>query len=699
MAKKLVIVESPAKAKSISKFLSKNYVVKASLGHLRDLPKSQMGVDIENEFEPRYIAIRGKGDLIKELKLAVKNADKVLLASDPDREGEAIAWHLSHLLGLNINDCNRVEFHEITKATIQNAVKNPRKIDMNRVDAQQARRVLDRLVGYQLSPLLWRKIKKGLSAGRVQSVAVRLIFDREEEIRSFEPEEYWTLAAEFICEGGSFQASLIQHKGKKITISSQAQMSRVLQGLQNAGYQISEIKTREKKRQPAPPFTTSSLQQEAYRKLNLTPKRTMLLAQQLYEGIDLGKEGSVGLITYMRTDSVQIADSAREEAKQYILDNFGQEYYPGEARKFAAKGKAQEAHEAIRPTSVLRTPDLAKEYLGRDQFRLYRLIWERFLACQMSAALYDTITVDVAAGDYLFRANASAVKFPGYMELYEEGLDDPEKIDNEESCLRGGLKQGQKLEPLQLQQKQHFTEPPARYTEASLIKKLEEEGIGRPSTYAPTIETIQTRGYVVKEEKKLIPTELGEIVIVLLKEHFPDIVNLEFTAKMEDKLDNIEEGKDFWKTVIRDFYLPFAETLRIADQKIDKIKVEDIISDEVCELCGRNLVIKMGRFGKFLACPGFPDCKNVRPLLEEAGVSCPKCGQKLVVRRSKKGRRFYGCSNYPECDFLAWEKPAPYPCPKCQGLMTEKNNKNGKKYSCINKNCRFSEEVAQQEQR
>lgn len=693
MGKTLVIVESPAKAKSISKFLSKNYVVKASMGHLRDLPKSQIGVDIDNDFEPKYIAIRGRGDLIKELKAAAKTADKVLLASDPDREGEAIAWHLAHLLGLNPNDHSRIEFHEITKPTIQNAVKNARKIDMHRVDAQQARRVLDRLVGYKLSPLLWRKVKKGLSAGRVQSVAVRLICDREEEIRVFEPEEYWTLEANLFCDGGGFTAKLLHKNGKKIAISGKVQMDQVLKDIQNTKFQISEIKTKEKKKQPAPPFTTSSLQQEAYRKLNFIPKRTMMLAQQLYEGLDLGKAGTIGLITYMRTDSVRISEIAQAEAKEMILNHYGEGYYPEEPRKFASRGRAQEAHEAIRPTSALRFPDSLKGYLSRDQLRLYRLIWERFVASQMSAAIFDTITVDVEAGEYLFRANASTVRFSGYLTVYEEGHDDPEKQENEEGCLTGNLLQGQKLQLDKLIEKQHFTEPPPRYTEASLVRKMEEAGIGRPSTYAPTIETIQTRGYVVKEEKKLVPTELGEIVVALLKEHFPDIVDMEFTANMEEKLDNVEEGNDSWKSIIQEFYGPFVDTLNTAEQKIGKIKVEDEVSDEICENCGKNMVIKMGRFGKFLACPGFPDCKNVRPLLEEVGVDCPKCGDKLVVRRSKKGRKFYGCSKYPECDFISWEKPAPDPCPQCGGLMVEKNTRNQKKNVCTNKGCRFSQEV------
>ncbi|UWG98506.1 type I DNA topoisomerase [Dehalobacter sp. DCM] len=697
MAKTLVIVESPAKAKSISKFLSKNYLVKASMGHLRDLPKSQIGVDIDRNFEPKYIAIRGRGDLVKDLKASAKAADKVLLASDPDREGEAIAWHLMHLLGLDPETSARVEFHEITKPTILNAVKNARKVDMDLVNAQQARRVLDRLVGYKLSPLLWRKVKKGLSAGRVQSVAVRIICDREEEIRGFEPEEYWTLEASLVYAGGIFTAKLLHKNGKKLTITGRDQMDGVLSDLRSAVFRVAEVKTKEKRRQPAPPFTTSSLQQEAYRKLNYSPKKTMMLAQQLYEGVDLGKNGTVGLITYMRTDSVRIAETAQEEAKAYILENHGDPYYPPETRIFTSKGRAQEAHEAIRPTSVLRTPDAVKPYLGRDLLKLYRLIWDRFVASQMSAAVYDTLTVDIQADNYLFRANASSVKFPGYLAVYEESLDEPEKQENPESSLKGNLEANQQLHLESLQERQHFTEPPPRFTEASLVRKMEEEGIGRPSTYAPTIETIQTRGYVVKEEKKLVPTELGEIIVTLLKEHFPDIVDLEFTANMEEKLDSIEDGKVDWKQVIGEFYGPFAETLEIAEQTIGKIKVQDEVSDEVCELCGRNMVIKMGRFGKFLACPGFPDCRNARPLLEEIGVNCPKCGEKLVARRSKKGRKFYGCSKYPECDFIAWEKPAPYPCPECGGAMVEKNSKRSRKYVCTNKDCRHIEELKDNE--
>ncbi|MDR3587575.1 MAG: type I DNA topoisomerase [Desulfosporosinus sp.] len=693
MSKTLVIVESPAKAKSISKFLGSRYTVKASMGHLRDLPKSQLGVDLEHNFEPKYIAIRGRGDLIKDLRAAAKGADKVFLASDPDREGEAIAWHLSHLLGLNLEDKNRIEFHEITKGAIQAAIKHPRQIDLDRVDAQQARRVLDRLVGYQLSPLLWRKIKKGLSAGRVQSVAVRLVDDREEQIRAFVSEEYWSLTANLQSAGGSFLAKLLKKSGQKVAISSKAEMEIILEEISGKDFQVSEVRTKEKKKLPAPPFITSSLQQEAHRKLSFSPKRTMMLAQQLYEGLDLGKEGTVGLITYMRTDSVKIAETAQAEAKEWIMSQYGNDYYPPEPRQFKNKGRAQEAHEAIRPTVTARTPDLLKGILSRDQLRLYRLIWERFIASQMSVAVMDTLTVDVLVGEYLFRANASTVRFSGFLAVYEEGNDEAETIDEEQNSLTLSVSPGENLKLFKIQDKQHFTEPPPRYTEASLVRKLEEEGIGRPSTYAPTIETIQTRGYVVKEEKQLLPTELGDIVITLLKEYFPDILNLEFTANLEGKLDLIEEGSTPWKSVVEDYYTPFAVTLAKAEEQIGKVKIEDQVSEEICDLCGRNMVIKMGRYGKFLACPGFPECRNTKPLLEQVGANCPKCTKPLVVRRSKKGRKFYGCSAYPECDFVSWEMPAPDPCPECQQLMVIKSSKREKKYVCTNPECRYTKVI------
>ncbi|MFZ3132468.1 MAG: type I DNA topoisomerase [Desulfosporosinus sp.] len=690
MSKTLVIVESPAKAKAISKFLGSRYMVKASMGHLRDLPKSQLGVDFEHDFEPKYIAIRGRGDLIKALRLAAKGADKVLLASDPDREGEAIAWHLSHLLGLDLNKKSRIEFHEITKTAIQTALKHPRRIDLNRVDAQQARRVLDRLVGYQLSPLLWRKIRKGLSAGRVQSVAVRLVEDREEQIRAFIADEYWSLTADLQFAGGKFPAKLLKKSGQKVAIASRAEMEVVLDDLRGKDFQVSDVRTKEKKNLPAPPFTTSSLQQEAHRKMGFSPKRTMMLAQQLYEGLDLGKEGTVGLITYMRTDSVKIAETAQAEAKEWILAHYGDDYYPPEPRRFTNKGRAQEAHEAIRPTVALRTPDLLKGILSRDQLRLYRLVWERFIASQMSVAIMDTLTVEALGGDYLFRANASTVRFPGFLAVYEEGKDEDELVDEEQSSLTLSVSPGEKLKLVKLQDKQHFTEPPPRFTEASLVRKLEEEGIGRPSTYAPTIETIQTRGYVVKEEKQLLPTELGEIVITLLKEYFPDILNLEFTANLEEKLDLVEEGRALWKSVVEDYYRPFSVTLAQAEEKIGKVKIEDQVSEELCDLCGRNMVIKMGRYGKFLACPGFPECRNTKPLFEEVGVNCPRCSKPLVARRSKKGRKFYGCSGYPDCDFVSWEMPAPEPCPECRQIMVIKSSKRQKKQVCTNQECRYT---------
>ncbi|KLU63285.1 DNA topoisomerase 1 [Peptococcaceae bacterium CEB3] len=693
MSKTLVIVESPAKAKSIGKFLGSRYTVKASMGHLRDLPKSQLGVDIEHGFAPKYIAIRGKGGLIKELRTAAKNADRVLLASDPDREGEAIAWHLGHLLGLDLAEKCRIEFHEITKQAIQTSLKHVRAIDLPKVEAQQARRILDRLVGYQLSPLLWRKVKKGLSAGRVQSVAVRLVGDREEDIRAFVPEEYWTLIAFLEAKGGAFSAKLVKKSGEKLEIKSKEEMDAVLAELTALSFQVADVRKKEKKKQPAPPFTTSSLQQEAYRKLNFSPKKTMLLAQQLYEGIELGAQGSDGLITYMRTDSVRIAEAAQEEAKAYIVAEHGPEYYPPEARRFVTKGRAQEAHEAIRPTSVLRTPEQMKEFLSRDQLRLYRLVWERFLASQMSAAVLDTLTVDVAAGSYLFRANTSTVRFPGFLAVYQESRDEEDKSDEDEGALAIPVVAGETLALARLEEKQHFTEPPPRYTEATLVRKMEEEGIGRPSTYAPTIETIQTRGYVVKEGKQLSPTELGEIVLNLLKEFFADIVNIEFTANFEEQLDDVEEGEVSWREVIDAFYAPFAQTLEEADKKIGKVQLEEQETDEVCEHCGRKMVIRMGRYGKFLACPGFPECKNTKALLEETGAHCPRCGKALVVRRSKKGRKFYGCSGYPDCDFVTWDLPAPEPCPECGQLMVVKSSRRQKRYVCTNPECRYTKVV------
>jgi len=683
----LVIVESPAKAKTISRFLgSKKYIVKSSMGHVRDLPKSQWGVDVNNDFEPKYITIGGKGNLVKELKTAAKKSDAVLLATDPDREGEAIAWHLQQLLDLDPNSNCRIEFNEITKNAIQKAIKEPRKIDMNRVDAQQARRVLDRLVGYSLSPLLWKKVKKGLSAGRVQSVAVRLICDREDEIKKFVPEEFWTIDAVLKkLSNEKFKAKLLKKNGEPIKIGSEQEKDQILAELQGQEFIISSVKKKEKKRNPVAPFTTSSLQQEANKKLNFTVKKTMMLAQQLYEGIELDKkQGIVGLITYLRTDSTRISAGAQEEARNYILEQFGKEYIPETAREYAVNKQAQDAHEAIRPTSVYRTPEAVENFLTKDQFKLYKLIWERFVASQMSSAVFDTTTVDIAAGNYLFRANGSILKFPGFMKVYAES-----KENEEDGGILPDLGQNDPLILVKLDPKQHFTQPPPRYTEATLVKTLEELGIGRPSTYAPTIETILTRGYVIKEQKQFVPTELGRIVVDLLKEFFADIINVEFTAKLESNLDKTEEGIYNWKEVVRDFYEPFAKELEIAEKEMEQVELADEVSDEICEKCGRHMVVKIGKYGKFLACPGFPECRNTKPLLEPLGIECPKCKGQLVLRRSKKGRKFYGCSNYPECDFVSWDQPTSERCPECGSMLLMKTNKKGKKLVCSNENCNF----------
>lgn len=696
MSKTLVIVESPAKAKTITKFLGKKFTVKASMGHVRDLPKSQFGVDIKNGFNPKYITIRGKGDTIKDLRSAVKKADQVLIASDPDREGEAIAWHLQNLLEIRGDEPCRIEFNEITKQAIQGAVQHPRFIDNNRVNAQQARRILDRLVGYNLSPLLWRKVKKGLSAGRVQSVAVRLICDREEEIQSFESEEYWTLTGLFERTGHApFEGKLLKYKDKKFDINNEDKMREVLDSLKGAHYTVTKVTRKEKSRKPAPPFITSTLQQEAYRKLNFTARKTMMVAQQLYEGLDLGKEGTSGLVTYIRTDSTRVSATARDDAQSYIRERFGVQYVGKETAQAAGKGKIQDAHEAIRPTSISREPDQVKGYLTNDQYKLYKLIWSRFLASQMSPAIFDTTSVDISADDYLFRATGSIIKFPGFMKVYIEGRDDGEK---DEEKLLPELKEGEGVEARSLTPKQHFTQPPPRYTDATLVKTLEEKGIGRPSTYAPIVETVIKRGYVVRENKQFYPTELGTIVVDLLKKHFHDIMDIEFTAGMEEKLDSIEEGDLDWVQVLGNFYDPFSHTLEKAEEEIGHVQVADEVTEEVCEQCGRNLVIKLGRFGKFLACPGFPECRNTKPLLEPTGVKCPRCEGELVTRRSKKGRKFFGCSRYPECDFVTWDQPTNNRCPDCGDLMVEKKSagKNGS-LRCINEKCgpkKVSKEVA-----
>ncbi|GGH17524.1 type I DNA topoisomerase [Paenibacillus segetis] len=688
MADSLVIVESPAKAKTIGKYLGSKYIVKASMGHVRDLPKSQIGVEVENDFSPKYITIRGKGSILKELKDASKKVKKIYLAADPDREGEAIAWHLAHALDMDETETCRVVFNEITKEAVKDAFKTPRKINMDLVNAQQARRILDRLVGYKISPLLWKKVKKGLSAGRVQSVAVKIILDRENEISEFIPEEYWSITAKLKIKDSAFEAKFHHYKGEKLELTNEAQVNEILKSIEGAKFNVTNVKEKERLRHPAAPFTTSSLQQEAARKLNFRAAKTMSVAQQLYEGVDLGKEGTVGLITYMRTDSTRVAASAQEDAKEFILGKYGETFVPETPRQYSKKAaNAQDAHEAIRPTSALRDPDSVKAFTSREQYRLYKLIWERFMASQMSSALLDTLSVDIAAGDTTFRAVGSKIRFHGFMKVYVEGNDDGTTDDDK---FLPPLQSGDKLKTEEIEPKQHFTQPPPRYTEARLVKTLEELGIGRPSTYAPTLETIQKRGYVAIEEKKFVPTELGELIIEQMEQFFPEILNAEFTANMEGNLDHVEEGSEDWVQVLSDFYETFEKRLEVAEEEMKEIEIEDEVSDEICEKCGRHLVYKLGRFGKFLACSGFPDCRNTKPIIKDIGVACPKCKEGHVVeRRSKKGRVFYGCDRYPECDFVSWDRPSTKPCPKCESMLVEKRNKQGGKLQCTS--CDFTE--------
>lgn len=684
----LVIVESPAKIKTIKKFLSPSYKVEASMGHIRDLPKSQLGIDIENNFQPKYITIRGKGDISEKLKKEAKNCDRIYLATDPDREGEAISWHLATLLGLDTSKECRIEFNEITKTAVTNALKKPRKLNFDLINAQQARRVLDRLVGYKISPLLWKKVKKGLSAGRVQSVAVRLISDRENEIKAFVPREYWSLTAKLLeaAQKKNFDAKFYGSLTEKIEISSKEEMDELLSKLDGAEYVVGKIKKGEKRRNAPLPFTTSSLQQDAYKKLGFTTKKTMMIAQQLYEGVDIKGEGTVGLVTYIRTDSVRVSDDAKNESAKYITEKFGASYLGGEARQNKPGKKIQDAHEAIRPTSVFREPSGIKDSLDKDQLKLYTLIWERFVASQMQAAVYDTINVDIKAGEYLFKATGSNLRFPGFLHIYIEGK---EEKDEFEDVSLPELTEGQVVKLRKLDPKQHFTEPPMRYTEATLVKTLEEKGIGRPSTYAPTITTILARGYVVKDKKFFVPTELGEKVTELLKDHFTDIVDVEFTAIMEKKLDDIAEGEKDWINIIEEFYGPFEKILQDAEEKIGKIEIQDEVSDVICEFCGRNMVYKQGRYGKFLACPGFPQCRNTKAIVESTGFKCPKCSGELIVRKTKKGKKFYGCSRYPECDFVTWDEPTAEICPECGNHLVKKNTKQGTTYKCINENCSY----------
>lgn len=695
MADALVIVESPAKAKTIGKYLGSKYIVKASMGHIRDLPKSQIGVEVENDFSPKYITIRGKGSILKELKDASKKVKKVYLAADPDREGEAIAWHLAHALDLdNTQEC-RVVFNEITKQAVKDAFKTPRKINMDLVNAQQARRILDRLVGYKISPLLWKKVKKGLSAGRVQSVAVKIIMDRENEISAFVPTEYWSITAKLGIRDSVFEAKFHKLNGVKKELNQESDVQEVLEAIKNASFKVSDVKEKERQRHPSAPFTTSSLQQEAARKLGFRAAKTMSVAQQLYEGVELGKEGTVGLITYMRTDSTRLSVTAQDEAKELITAKYGEKFLPESPRQYSKKAAgAQEAHEAIRPTSALREPEMVKEFLSRDQFRLYKLVWERFVSSQMSSALLDTLSVDIAAGTATFRAVGSKVSFPGFMKVYVEGNDDG---TTDEDKYLPPLQAGDALNKQEIEPKQHFTQPPPRYTEARLVKTLEELGIYRPSTYAPTLETIQKRGYVAIEEKKFMPTELGELVIEQMEQFFPEILNVEFTANMEGDLDHVEEGSEDWVKVLAEFYESFEKRLVFAEEEMKEIEIEDEVSDEICEKCGKPLVYKLGRFGKFLACSGFPDCRNTKPIIKDIGVTCPKCHEgKVVERRSKKGRVFYGCDQYPGCDFVSWDRPSIKPCPSCGSWMIEKRNKQGTKLQCTS--CDHTEAVLDNEE-
>ena len=656
MADKLIIVESPAKANTIKKFLGGSTKVVASMGHIRDLPKSKMGVDIEHDFEPEYINIRGKGDLIKSLKADAKKAKKVYLATDPDREGEAIAWHLAYILGIPEDSVCRVTFNEITKETVQESIKHPRKIDMNLTDAQQARRVLDRIVGYKISPVLWKKVRRGLSAGRVQSVAVKLICDREEEIEKFIPEEYWNIIATLLDENSNktFIAKLYGKNKKKIELHSKEEVDEILKNIENGKYIVTEVKKGQKKRTPAPPFTTSTMQQEASRKLGFTLKKTMSVAQGLYEGVKVEGRGTVGLITYMRTDSTRISDEARAAAKKEIVKLYGEEYY--ENRYYKTKQNSQDAHEGIRPTYVDLNPEEIKDSLSKDQYKLYKLIYNRFLASQMQAAVYDTISANIDVNEYNFRASGQSLKFKGFMTLYVETSDN-QNSEDEESFVPD-LKENQEVQKKKLDSKQSFTQPPPRYTEASLVKALEEKGIGRPSTYSPTITTILERRYIEKEQKQLIPTELGKVVNKLLTENFSDIINVEFTAKIEEEFDEVAEGKEEWKQVIREFYGPFEKEVEKVENELEHVELVEEVSDVPCDKCGRMMIVKYGRFGKFLACPGYPECKNTKPFVETIDVPCPKCGGKIQVRKSKKKRKFYICENNPKsCDYISWNKP------------------------------------------
>ena len=688
MAKYLVIVESPAKVKTIKKFLGSNYEVMASNGHVRDLPKSQLGVDVAHDYEPKYITIRGKGDILAGLRKEVKKADKVYLATDPDREGEAISWHLSKALNLEEKDIHRITFNEITKTAVKASLKEPRKIDQNLVDAQQTRRILDRMVGYEISPVLWAKVKRGLSAGRVQSVALRLICSREEEISAFIPEEYWSLDVDLTASG--LKKPLTAHyygtNGKKEGIASKEQAEAIMKAIEGKQVTVVDLQTRERSRKAPLPFTTSTLQQEAANVLNFSTQKTMRLAQQLYEGIDVAGEGTIGLITYLRTDSTRIAAEADEAARAYITEAYGSQYITQNPRESASAGKIQDAHEAIRPTNIRLEPVRVKDSLSRDQFRLYQLIWKRFAASRMADAKYQMTQAKLEAAGYQFTSTSSHVAFDGFLNVY---VPDEEKETNDQSVL--ALQKGMELTVAEWKPEQHFTQPPAHYTEASLVKSMEEKGIGRPSTYAPTITTILARHYIIKEKKNLYVTELGEIVNHIMEQSFPTFVDTEFTANLESLLDMVSEGKLYWKDVVRNFYPDLAEAVRVANKELEHVKVQDELSDEYCEICGRQMVIKYGPHGKFLACPGFPDCRNTKPYLEKIGMKCPKCGKEIVIRKTKKGRKYYGCENNPECDFMSWSRPSGKNCPKCGSYLIVKGNKN----CCSNEACGYTEPVSE----
>lgn len=698
---KLIIVESPAKAKTIGKYLGKGYKVEASQGHVCDLPKSQLGVDIDHDFDLKYITIRGRGDILSRIRKEAKNASQIYFATDPDREGEAISWHLFHVLGVDEKAACRIEFNEVTKKAVQAAIKSPRKLDMGRIDAQQARRALDRLVGYKISPLLWVKVKKGLSAGRVQSVATRMVVEREREIDNFIPEEYWDISAECsVCDekkksNECFISKFVTLDGKKMTAHNSAEAEKIRGLIEMGSFTVSEIKTKEKKRQPAPPFTTSSLQQEAGRKLSFTTAKTMQVVQQLYEGVDLQGEGAQGLVTYIRTDSVRISDEAMAALRAFIPERYGKEYLPDTKNEFKGRKNAQDAHEAIRPTDVNRTPESIKSSLSREQFMLYRLIYNRYVASQMAPAIYETMSAEISDKRTGLRFYGEHKVFAGFTTLYEESTD--ETTDSVEMTLPL-LKEGQRITVRKIHTDQHFTQPPSRYTEASLVRTLEENGIGRPSTYAPTITTIIGRGYVSREKKRLFPTELGIMVTEMMENYFKKIIDTEFTANMEERLDEVEEGKTDWKQILREFYPEFESTLAVAEKEIEKVEVKDDVSDVPCDKCGAMMVYKMGKFGRFLACPNFPDCRNTMPILNYIDAKCPICGKRLLEKTSRKNRRFYGCEGYPECDFVSWDKPVDEKCSRCGHYMIEKkNNKGDIIHLCTNENCRHKTVVAKNE--